>query len=81
MYIYIYIYLHLYLYITEAGSLDPMLEFARKPSEASNGGWRDPCPTIFKGTPHAKRKTNVSDLCFGAFRLRHPSKSGLHLYG
>ena len=23
-------------------SLDPMLEFARKPSEASNGGWRDP---------------------------------------
>ena len=44
MYIYIYLYLHLYLYITEAGSLDPMLEFARKPSEASNGGWRDPPP-------------------------------------
>ncbi len=31
-------------YITEAGSLDPMLEFARKPSEAANGGWRDTPP-------------------------------------
>ncbi len=36
--------------VREARSLDPMLEFARKPNEASNGGGRDAPPL-----PHLQR--------------------------
>ena len=55
------------VYVTEAGSLDPMLEFARKASEASNGGWRDTSPPISRGMPHAKRKQMGQTCVFERF--------------
>ena len=63
--------------ITEAGSLDPVLEFAHKPSEARHGGWRDPPPPIFRGTPHAKIRDKCFRLVFLSVSLEASLKVGL----
>jgi hypothetical protein len=51
-------------YITEAGSLDPMLEFARKPSEAKYFTVQAPPLFILRGKPYAKLKQSGPNLLF-----------------